>query len=127
MRRFWLVGYRILLRFYPRGLRERYAQELEECFLEQYGFERERRGVRGAVTFVARTYWDVPFSVLRMRKSGGREVRRREGRAMPFVERLRFEVRHAFRGLSRSPGLVLLAAVLIDSFSRRRRQSSGIA
>ena len=117
MKHVWLGLYRGLLRLYPRELRGRWAGELESCFAEQYEWERRGRGRRGALVFVARAYADAPGSALRMWRTArslrrGREHPRGSRRkGVPAMERWWLDLRHAARGLARSPWLTALAVL----------------
>jgi hypothetical protein len=42
-------GYRLLLRVLPAEFRERFGEEMAQCFRDWHGEERRRRGLRGVV------------------------------------------------------------------------------
>jgi predicted permease len=104
--------YRVLLRAYPRAMRERYGEEMEETFLALLGWEGERRGLIGKVTAWVRGGWDaVAGGVLRRfglgpENSGGQGPYRKSTQGSGVWEMMGTvwgDIRFAVRALIRRP------------------------
>ena len=72
-------SYRVLLRAYPREMRERYGEEMEETFLALLRWEGERRGLLGKVNSWVRGGWDAVAGGVLRRVGLGPEYSGREG------------------------------------------------
>jgi predicted permease len=91
---------RWVLLLYPRDHRERYAQEMEGCFL------REREAAGGGVRFWARAVLDHLQAAAAVRR---RQRRQREG----IVSTLWEDLRHATRTLRRAPAFTAFATITL--------------
>lgn len=112
--------YRVLLRAYPRGMRERYGEEMVEAFLALLRWEGDRGGLLGEVNAWVRGGWDVVAGGVLSRfelgpeYSGGDGPYRRPSKGSGVREMLGTiwgDIRFAVRALIRRP--VFSATVIL--------------
>jgi len=110
--------YRLLLRAYPRGVRDELAAELLAFFRRRYGDAWQQRGALGAVSAAVRGLLDVVGSGLLERvapagrRPGDQGVRISEGTAEMVADLWR-DVRLALRGLKKAPVFTLVAVLTL--------------
>jgi putative ABC transport system permease protein len=93
--------YRLLLRLYPRSFRERLGSAMAETFEDEFSAARSQ-GLGAVTSLAARTLFRTPLLAL--------EERVREWtRGGSWTT----DIRHAVRGLARSPGFALVTAVTV--------------
>ncbi len=105
-------NYRILLQVYPRLMRERYGEEMEETFLALLQREGERRGFRGKVNVWIYGGWDAVAGGLIQRFDRGPDYSGRDWPCRRPINRLGAwemlgiiwgDIRFAVRALIRRP------------------------
>ncbi len=111
--RFSRAAYRLLLRTYPRGFRERFARDLEIDFVEMARSRGAAFAWRRALTDVFRavplTASDAAAERARTARIGGPIVPPGE----PFMRSLLFDLRHGFRALVKAPAFTIVTILTL--------------
>ncbi len=107
--------YRLILRAYPREVRDAVGADMADCFRDLAREAHRRAGIRGVLGTTLRTLLEAPASILHARLAGdepgpARPAPRPRGVLMEAVAQ---DGRFALRGFGRAPGLVIVAAASI--------------
>ncbi|HSC28003.1 MAG TPA: ABC transporter permease [Vicinamibacterales bacterium] len=107
------AAYRLLLRLYPRGFRERFARDLEADFLEMARTRGPafawRRALADVVRAVPLTASDAAGERARTARIGGPIAPPGD----PFMRSLLFDVRHAVRALLKAPAFTIVTILTL--------------